>query len=401
VARYTSCFAIAEQHTPYMEIELVEIRDFLAATTPFNLLPEASLDPLCQAMQIRYLRRGSSFPPEDSAASFLYLMRSGAIELRDSQGLLTEKLSEGGLYSAACQFIALDDAHSGEVTEDSLLYLLPCELLKGLTRDSAEFARFFSDSLRERMKLALSNSRQDNLASLTVPVRDLLRRAPVSVGQSASIRDAAAEMAKQRVSSALVMADEQLVGLITDRDLRNRCLATSLPYGTAVSEIMTRDIETIGPDSLLIEALNRMSSLQVSHLPVMAAGQPVGMLSLNDLARHQSANAAFMTEDIRKADDIDQLAAITARLPELQLQLANAGANARQIGEAASPSPTVSPSGCWRWPRTNSVRHRWPMPGWPAVRRRGANRPATRTRTTRCCWPTTTSLLDMVIISPH
>lgn len=319
-----------------MEIELVEIRDFLSATTPFSLLPEASLDPLCSAMQIRYLRRGSVFPPTDAQGSFLYLVRSGAIELRDSDDQLTEKLSEGGLYSAACQLVSLDDSAHGEVVEDSLLYLLPCELLKGLTRDSAEFARFFSDSMRDRMQLAMADRHDSGLASLAVPVRELLRHAPVSVEQGASIREAATEMSAQQVSSALVMDNGQLVGLVTDRDLRNRVLATGLPYDTAVNAIMTRDIETIGPDALLIEALNRMSSLQVSHLPVMDHDQPLGMLSLNDLARYQSANAAFMSVDIRKAEDLDQLTAITARLPELQLQLANAGANAQQIGEAVS-----------------------------------------------------------------
>lgn len=334
--RYTPTSIPPRKQYPHMEIELVEIRDFLTTTTPFSLLPEASLEPLCQAMQIRYLRRGSDFPPADATGSFLYLLRSGAIELRNAQGQLTEKLSEGGLYSAACQLVALDDTHSGEVTEDCLLYLLPCELLKGLMRDSSEFARFFSDSLRERLQLTLSSHRQDSLASLTIPVRELLRRAPVSIGQSTTIREAAAEMASQQVSSALVMADGQLAGLITDRDLRNRCLAAGLPYDTPVREIMTRDIETIAPDSLLIEALNRMSSLQVSHLPVMAHGRPLGMLSLNDLARYQSANAAFMSVDIRKAADLEQLVTITSRLPELQLQMANAGANARQIGEAVS-----------------------------------------------------------------
>ena len=80
-----------------MEIELVEIRDFLAQRPPFNALTEEQLNQLPKALDIRYLRRGSTFPPKDSQESYIYILRSGAVELLDEDDNLVEKLGEGGI----------------------------------------------------------------------------------------------------------------------------------------------------------------------------------------------------------------------------------------------------------------------------------------------------------------
>jgi len=321
--------------TQRMEIELIEIRDFLARTAPFHALPEGVLGSIAPAICIRYLRRGSAFPPADAEQSFLYVVRSGAVELREADGELAEKLSEGGLYSGACHLLDASAGMTGRVVEDSLLYLLPCDVLRQLCATFEVCSRFFSESLHQRIQLALCNSREEQdhgLAALTVPVGQLLRCGPVCVPPTTSIREAAGVMAQHQVSSVLVVQGETLIGLVTDRDLRNRCVAAGLSFELPVEQIMTRELHTASSDTLVIEALNRMAGLRVNHLPVVDAGRPVGMLSVGDLARHQSANAAFLTVDIRKAETVEQLAAIAARLPQLQVLLPNA----RQIGLAVS-----------------------------------------------------------------
>ena len=75
-----------------MEIELVEIRDFLAQRPPFDALPDERLNQLTKMLEIRYLRRERSFPPEDVTGNFLYIVRSGVIDLLDDKDNLMEKL---------------------------------------------------------------------------------------------------------------------------------------------------------------------------------------------------------------------------------------------------------------------------------------------------------------------
>jgi len=322
-----------------MEIELIEIRDFLATRPPFDTLSEAQLDELPRQVQIRYLRRGQPFPPADSPGSFLYVVRTGAIECRDAEGELSAKLGEGDLYTNACLLVELGPHSEGKVVEDCLLYLLPCETIKRLGREHPPFARYLGDSLRERLKHAVSDARETfsvDLASLALPVSQLLGREPAQVDQDMSIREAAQRMTTQRTSSAMVMEGERLVGLLTDRDIRGRCVAEGVDPAQPATTIMTPAPHTISPQTLIIDAINLMSRLQVHHLPVVEQGRPVGMLTATDLTRYQSGNSAYLTADIAQAESVERLAAICARLPELQLQLANAGANAQQIGDAVS-----------------------------------------------------------------
>jgi CBS domain-containing protein len=122
--------------------------------------------------------------------------------------------------------------------------------------------------------------------------------------------------------------------MITDRDLRNRCLAAGLPPTEPVRAIMTERLHTVRDDTLGFEALITMSRLNVHHLPIMDENGVRGVLSTSDLVRVQSANAVYLVGDIHKADSVETLAAISGKLPELQIQLVHSGAMASQIGQA-------------------------------------------------------------------
>ena len=76
-------------------VELIEIREFLAEFPPFSLLDEDALAALVAHMSIRYLRRGSPFPPEDAQPEY-YVVRKGAIEQRDADDRLLAEADQKG-----------------------------------------------------------------------------------------------------------------------------------------------------------------------------------------------------------------------------------------------------------------------------------------------------------------
>jgi CBS domain-containing protein len=324
-----------------MEIELIEIRDFLAAHHPFDVLPQDVLDRLPKALSVRYLRRGTPFPPPDADGRYLYIVRQGAVEMRDHRGDLIDKLGEGDVCASPCNGDGADSesAMTGATAEDTLLYLLPCERLEALRRDHQAFARHFEASLAERLKKALGLLQSVPATGgglLTVAVGTLVTRQPVFVSPLTGIREAAQHMTKERVSSVLVMEGETLVGLITDRDLRSRCVAAGLDIGRPVREIMTAGVHTITSTALGFEALMQMTRLNVHHLPVVDGRRVLGVISTTDLIRHESANAVYVVNDVHKATSVRAITEISGKLPELQVQLALAGATARHVGEAVS-----------------------------------------------------------------
>ena len=322
-----------------MEIELVEIREFLAGHHPFDALPGDALDRLPKLLSVRYLRRGTRLPLRDDAANDVYIVRQGAVEIRDKGGELIDILGEGEILPDACHPTSAETGMSSRAVEDTLVYLLPCEHLDDLCRKYPGFSRHFDASLTERLGKAievLRASPQRGSGLLSVPVANLVKRRPVFVAPETTIREAATTMTSEGVSSLLIMNGDQLVGMITDRDLRGRCIARGLDTALPVEQIMTEQVHTITAASLGFEALMRMSRLKVHHLPVVDGRKVVGMLSTTDLVRHETANAVYLIGDVSKAHSVDDLAGISRKLPELQIQLALAGASAIHVGEAVS-----------------------------------------------------------------
>ena len=319
-----------------MEVELIEIRQFLEQRSPFNYLGQELLDQLPKDIEIRYLRRGGRFPPKEG---FLYVVRSGAIKILDSSGELCEKLAEGDIYSVTCQLVNLSQCDHGEAVEDTLLYMLSCDRLKALCRESKSFGEHFSATIKDRLRAAVATTQESDdpaVAAMMVEIGSLIRKEPITIEAGTSIRATAALMSNRDVSSVMILNDGKLVGLVTDRDLRKRCVAIGLTGNEPIDQIMTPDPKTIDASTLTAQALMTMTRMRFHHLPVMQHGKLVGMVTATDLANHQSANSAYLAADVRKAKSVTDLVEVSKRLPSLHLHLANASVTARHIGEAVS-----------------------------------------------------------------
>ncbi len=317
-----------------MAAELWEVRDFIAGVPAMESLPAEALDGLPRSLSVRYLRRGRPFPPPDAGPG-LWLVRSGAIAVRDAEGNLVDKLGETDLF--------LDDeqappAEQVDVVEDSLLYHLPQPIFAQLIEQYPAFAWQFERTRRERLQHALErlagqHGGSDALMATTVDA--LLRRAPVTAPPDCSIRQAAERMTDAQVSALLIVEDDHLVGLMTDRDLRRRCVVSGRSVDEPVREIMSDELVTIAPEALAFEASLLFSRHNVHHLPVVGgAGELVGILSTSDLLRHQGTHAIHLVRDALAAPDREAIARVGARLPDLQAQLVAMGAESEPLGEA-------------------------------------------------------------------
>jgi CBS domain-containing protein len=94
---------------------------------------------------------------------------------------------------------------------------------------------------------------------------------------------AARKMWEQQTGSLLVLEGEDLVGIITERDVL-RAVATGTPLDTPVSEVMSKELITVEPGTSLREAARIMTEKWIRHLPVLEAGRLVGVVSQRDLA---------------------------------------------------------------------------------------------------------------------
>ncbi|VAW96432.1 Predicted signal-transduction protein containing cAMP-binding and CBS domains [hydrothermal vent metagenome] len=324
-----------------MEIELLEIRDFIKHYSPFDVLDDSALDTLPKNLTIRYFRRGQVFPEANADEKNLYMVRSGAIEFRDRDAQLTDKLGEGDIYSQQCiaDTNAPDISWQGVCVEDTLVYLLPCNVLAQLRKNVDVFNRHFNRSINERLREAVEYTHAENmrdLSAMKLEVSGLTDRLPVIVDEATSIQQAAKIMTNEQVSSILVSSNSQLIGLLTDRDIRSRCVAEGVALDNPIGLIMSTDLETVSDSTLLSEAVLAMTRKQIQHLPVLKNNKPIGILTTSDVVRHLSTSSALIATDIVKAHSLEALEKISTRLPELQLQLSLSSATAKHIGEVIS-----------------------------------------------------------------
>ena len=99
------------------------------------------------------------------------------------------------------------------------------------------------------------------------------------------LTEAAARIDARRVGAALVLAGERLAGILTERDIL-RAVAAGRVEETTVADWMTPHPETIDPSDTTGHAAALMIHGGFRHLPVVAGGTPVGIVSIRDLVRH-------------------------------------------------------------------------------------------------------------------
>lgn len=321
-----------------MDAELAAVRDFLASHAPYEALEPSALSALLSTMSTVYTRRGTEVIGLGAANDTAYVVRSGAVEIRDTSDALVERAEAGTTFGVSSVRSQAPSAYRMVSIEDSLLLTIPGDVFRRmLTRP--EMTRYFAVQSSARLRAAVSATRatDSRQAIFGVTVRDLLGRIPVTAAPSASIREVAQVMTSHNVSAMLVTDAGRLVGIVTDRDLRRRVVATGLDVDRAVEEIMTRDPITVSDDAAAFAVLLEMTDRGVHHLPVVDAdGTPTGLISAGDLLRLGQASPVQLAADIARQESLDGVVSVASRLPRLVEQLVTSDVSADDIGRATS-----------------------------------------------------------------
>ena len=121
-------------------------------------------------------------------------------------------------------------------------------------------------------------------------VKDILKvkgNSILSVAPDTIIFDALYLMGEKNVGALLVMENEKLVGIFSERDYARKIILkgrTSLD--TQVSEIMTEEVITVCPEETIGECMMLMSQRRIRHLPVLQSNEVVGVISIGDVVKY-------------------------------------------------------------------------------------------------------------------
>jgi CBS domain-containing protein len=115
-------------------------------------------------------------------------------------------------------------------------------------------------------------------------VSEIMTEAAVTDQADDTLAEAASKMWQQQTGSLLVMDGDELLGIITERDVLRVVAEGRSVDDTLVSDVMTKDVVTVNPGVSLREAAAIMTERWIRHLPVVERGRVVGILSQRDLA---------------------------------------------------------------------------------------------------------------------
>ncbi|MFC8359077.1 CBS domain-containing protein [Streptomyces griseorubiginosus] len=132
-------------------------------------------------------------------------------------------------------------------------------------------------------------------------VRDVMTPGVVAVRPDASLVEAARLMRSQDIGDVVVADGQEVVGVLTDRDITIRAVADGTdPSTVSARSVCTPDPVTVAPGDPVTQAAALMRAHAVRRLPVVEDGLPVGMVSLGDLAADRDPGSALA--DISRAE---------------------------------------------------------------------------------------------------
>ncbi|MGB1263751.1 MAG: putative nucleotidyltransferase substrate binding domain-containing protein [Cognaticolwellia sp.] len=320
-----------------MDTALTEISEFIQEIPPMDLLPRHVVEQIVKEISICYVRRGQLLPPEGVTTDNLYILRKGALSYLGEHGQLLGKYGEGDICTVFC----LKSTHPIKVTtdEDTLLYSINYQNFYQLLHEYPDVMAFFQQTSAQRLNkkmLQISEEAIVNSSLLNRTIDNFYHSPVVTVEPETNIQQAAMLMTERNFSCLVIAKNKQPLGIVTDKDIRRRCVAHGVSIEQPISDIMTENMTTIDLKSTAYDALMMMTQKHIHHLPVTVNNQLSGMVTVTDLMNNEGQNAVNITSVIHKAKSLSELTEISQMIPKLQIRMAKLGTTADHVGKSIS-----------------------------------------------------------------
>ncbi|MGH7299575.1 MAG: CBS domain-containing protein [Candidatus Rokuibacteriota bacterium] len=125
-------------------------------------------------------------------------------------------------------------------------------------------------------------------------IRDVMRPRPRVLAAGAMISEAAELMRREDIGDVIVVEEDRLYGILTDRDIVVRVLAEGQdPSQTRIGDVCSRELATIGPEDSVGQAVQLMRERAIRRLPVTEGDEVVGILTIGDIAVERDSRTAL------------------------------------------------------------------------------------------------------------
>ncbi|HID97577.1 MAG TPA: cyclic nucleotide-binding/CBS domain-containing protein [Thermodesulfobacteriaceae bacterium] len=327
--------------------------EFLKNIMPFKELDDQTLRDIARHVRVDFFpKKTRLLTSGETELTHLYLIQRGGVKsfIIDDEGEVTLKDYRGeGAYVGALPIIRGTRANLNvETVEDTFCFLLPREIFLDLIREQPGVAQYYLKSFSEKIvntaytelrRHKMTRRGDEELYLFTIQVEHIIKREPRKIAATSTIQEAAQAMTDHRIGSLLIHDEndpERIVGIITDRDLRNKVIAQGRNYRLPVKEIMTSPVASVLSQSTCFDALLKMMSSGIHHLAVERKDRVIGVITSHDIMLLQGTSPYSLFKEIGKQQDIAGLYPLSRKIPDIIRNLIKEGAKTGNIARMIS-----------------------------------------------------------------
>ncbi|RJQ42995.1 MAG: cyclic nucleotide-binding/CBS domain-containing protein [Nitrospiraceae bacterium] len=322
---------------------LEEVIDFLRKNPPFQFLDDVMLKNVANSLSMEFYPKDTVILRQDGPPSdAIRIIKKGSVKiLMKAEGSLETVMDfrgEGDSFGFV-SLIAKDRQKTTVVAaDDSICYLLGKDRVIKLIESSPPFAEYFMSHLtsfvdrtfREMQGRSLMYSGTDKLL-FTTPCGDIAKEV-VTVSENSTIREAAQVMARQKISSVIILNKNNIpAGIITDRDLRGKVVAQGRDVTEPVKNIMSIALIRVDANDTCFEAIMKMIKYKIHHMLVIRDGELKGIMTNHDLMLLQGTSPLSFVNDIEQQQTIEGLAPVYGKINNIIGLLLQEGARAGSV----------------------------------------------------------------------
>ncbi|MEO8533493.1 MAG: DUF294 nucleotidyltransferase-like domain-containing protein [Flavobacterium sp.] len=312
------------------------VADFLKNYPPFSFLHQGDLEKLSEQISIVYKEKDSViFAENEKTHDSFYVVHKGAVALKKNQkNVVLDMCDEGDIFGLRPLLAQENYIMEAVAHEESILYSIPIAVFKPYALENRTVGNFLIESYASNTRNPYSDIHKDKLYGDDLvhesmhseshsfdlqPIK--YSKKIVTCSPSTTARDVAKIMNKKKVGAILIVDEMLPIGIITDKDLRNKIVTGDYSILTTAETIMTKPVVTYPKKMTVTEAQMAMMKSNISYLCLTKDGtvntKAVGILSKHDVMVALGNNPAVLIKALKRAKKPKDIKPIRARIMQL------------------------------------------------------------------------------------
>jgi len=317
---------------------------FMKRFPPFQFLDETTLLSVSETLlTVTYAKDTLILKQDGPPSEYLRIIVRGGVKVYrttpDGQEMIIDYRGEGDTFGFL-SIIGKDRAKANIVAiDDTVCYLLNKETVFKLLESHSIFTEYFFKSHLEKYIDKPFGEIQNgphyrNPDSILFKTRvgDIALKEVITVGKHATIQESARIMAANKISSLIIVNKKNLpVGIVTDRDLREKVVAQGRDVSGHITDIMTSPLIQLDTRAFCYEAVLKMMKNNIHHIIVMKDDLLKGILTNHDLMILQGTSPLSVVRDIESQQTVEGLIPESKNINKVISLLLKEGARASNI----------------------------------------------------------------------